>query len=171
MRSLLSRLLVVIVVGIQGNAFAQSCYETTVQSPTPFMGNNGEIVKLADGSLWEVKYAYEYLYEYYPSVIICPKSGKLMVKNKSIDVQLISSGSSAGSPGQPIIESTIISTFEGLNAGNIYKLANGQMWEQIEPWVWVWIWVNPQVTIYAASGAYKMKVENIERPVFVKRLK
>lgn len=171
MKALLIRLLAIIVVGLQGNSYAQSCYETTVQSPTPFMGNNGELVKLADGSLWEVKYAYEYLYEYYPSVIICPKSGKLMVKNKSINVQPVSSGSSAASRGQSIVESTIISKFEGLNAGNIYKLANGQIWEQVEPWVWVWIWVNPTVTIYAASGGYKMKVENIEHSVFVKRFK
>ena len=94
-----------------------------------------------------------------------------MVKNKSIDVQLVSSGSSAASHGQPVIESTIISKFEGLNAGNIYKLANGQVWEQVEPWIWVWIWVNPTVTIYAASGGYKMKIENIEHHVFVRRLK
>lgn len=91
------------------------------------MGNNSEIVKLADGSLWEVKYAYEYLYEYYPAVIICPQSGKLMVKNKTIDVQAISSGPSAGKPGPDVIESMIVSRFEGLNAGNIYRLANGQM--------------------------------------------
>src|SRR3989442_9519267 len=136
MRSLLSRLLAVIVVGLQGNAFAQSCYETTVQSPIPFMGNNGEIVKLADGSFWEVKNSYEYLYEYHPSVIICPRTGKLMVKNKSIDVQPVSSGSSAGSRGQAVIESTIVSQFDGLKAGNMYKLANGQIWEQVEQWVW-----------------------------------
>lgn len=171
MISLLSKLLAIIVVILPGNALAQSCYETTVRSPAPFMGNNGEIVKLADGSLWEVKYAYEYLYEYYPSVIICPKNGKLMVKDKSIEVWPISSGSSAGNHGQPIIESTIISTFQGLNAGNIYKLADGQIWEQVEPWVWAWIWINPKVTIYAASGAYRMKVENIDHPVLVRRLK
>src|SRR5437762_14315072 len=126
MRALLFRLIAVIIVELQGNSYAQSCYETTVQSPIPFMGNNGELVKLADGSLWAVQHAYEYLYEYYPSVIICPKSGKLIVKNKSINVQPVSSASSVASREQSIIESTIISKFEGLNAGNIYKLANGQ---------------------------------------------
>jgi hypothetical protein len=171
MRKLLIGLLAVILVSSHGYSLAQSCYETTVQSPTPFMGNNGELVKLADGSLWEVKYAYEYLYEYYPSVIICPKIGKLIVKNKSIDVQPVSSGAAVGDRKQPIIESTIVSKFEGLNTGNIYKLANGQIWEQVEAWVWVWVWVNPRVTIYPADGGYKMKVENIEHSVFVRRLK
>jgi len=27
------------------------CYESRILSPSPFMGNNGEIFKLADGSL------------------------------------------------------------------------------------------------------------------------
>ena len=135
------------------------------------MGNNGEIIKLGDGSLWEVKYAYEYLYEYYPSVIICPTKGKLMIKDKSIDVQAVSSQPSKGNKGQDVIESMIVSKFDGLNAGNIYKLANGQIWEQVESWIWVWIWVNPSVMIYSASGGYKMKVENIEHPVLVRRIK
>lgn len=152
-------------------AWAQECYQTSIVSPNPFMGNNGEVFKLADGSLWEVKYAYEYLYEYSPSVTVCPKRGKLLVKNKSIDVQPLSSGSSSAGRGQATIETTIVSTFGGLNAGNIYKLANGQIWEQTEPWIWVWVWVNPQVIIYSAPGGYKMKVEEIEHPVFVRRVK
>jgi len=171
MNALLIKLVVVIVLGTQSLSFAQSCYETTVQSPSPFMGNNGEIIKIGDGSLWEVKYAYEYLYEYYPEVIICPEKGKLVVKGKSIQVQAVSSRSKTGKSGQNVIESMIVSEFSGLNAGNLYKLANGQIWEQIEPWVWVWIWVNPSVMIYQTSGGYKMKVENIEHPVFVQRVK
>jgi len=35
-------------------ALAQDCYQSSIVSPTPFMGNNGEIFKLADGSVWEV---------------------------------------------------------------------------------------------------------------------
>lgn len=152
-------------------AFAQSCYETTVQKPSPFMGNNGEIIKLGDGSVWEVKYAYEYLYEYYPTVVICPGKGKLMIKDKSIDVQAVASRSSGGGGGSAVIESFIVSNFEGLAAGNMYKLANGQVWEQVEPWVWVWVWVNPSVMIYSGSGGAKMKVQNIDHPVFVRRIK
>lgn len=67
-------------------ASAQNCYQSTVLSPSPFMGNNGEIFKLSDGSVWEVKYEYEYMYEYSPSVIICPSRGKLIVGKKSLNV-------------------------------------------------------------------------------------
>jgi hypothetical protein len=48
------------------------------------MGNDGEIFKLADDSLWEVKY--EYLYEYYPEVIICPSRAKLVIDGTSLNV-------------------------------------------------------------------------------------
>lgn len=171
MKSLLVRLVALVALSFHGVAFAQSCYETTVRSPSPFMGNNGEIIKLDDGSVWEVKYAYEYLYEYYPLVTICPAKGQLLIKDKSINVQAVSSRSSTGDGGQGVLESTIVSKFEGLNTGNIYRLANGQVWEQVEPWIWVWIWVNPAVMIYSASGGYKMKVEEIEHPVFVRRIK
>src|SRR5437870_1597319 len=70
-------------------SFAQECYESSILSPAPFMGNDGEIFRLADGSLWEVKYEYEYMYEYYPSVIICPSRGKLLVGGKTLTVEHI----------------------------------------------------------------------------------
>lgn len=66
-----------------------SCYEASIVKPSPFMGNDGEIFKLDDGTLWEVKYEYEYLYEYYPEVIICPSKGKLVIDGKSLDVEYV----------------------------------------------------------------------------------
>lgn len=36
------------------NAYADKCYESSIVKPSPFMGNDCEIFKLADGSLWEV---------------------------------------------------------------------------------------------------------------------
>ena len=55
---------------ISASMSSWACYESSIVSPTPFMGNDGEIFKLSDGSLWEVHAEYEYLYEYYPSVVI-----------------------------------------------------------------------------------------------------
>jgi len=71
-------------------AVAQNCYSTSILSPAPFLGNNGEIFRTTDGKIWEVKFAYEYLYEYYPQVYICNES-KLMVSGKSIDIVLVGS--------------------------------------------------------------------------------
>lgn len=79
----------VIIFGIVTNANAASCYESSVVKPSPFMGNDGEIFQLADGTVWEVKYEYEYLYEYYPDVVICPDSQVLIIKGKKLNVQQI----------------------------------------------------------------------------------
>jgi hypothetical protein len=68
---------------------AASCYESSIQTPNPFMGNHGEIFRLADGSLWEVEFEYEYLYEYSPDVVICPGSGKLLIDGKRLNVQQV----------------------------------------------------------------------------------
>jgi hypothetical protein len=64
------------------------------------MGNHGEIFKLLDGSYWQVQYEYEYLYEYYPNVIVCPSSGKMSVNGKSLSISRISA-SPAASRGAP----------------------------------------------------------------------
>lgn len=149
-------------------ALSQECYRSTIQSPTPFMGNHGEIVKLANGSLWEIQLEYEYMYEYYPSVIACPSRGVLMVRDKKLSARAIKAESKGGADN--VIESFIESNFNGLNMGNIYRLSNGQIWEQTEAWVWVWIWVRPKVMIYNDRGITRMKVENIDRAVMVRRI-
>jgi hypothetical protein len=105
-------------------------------------------------------------------VVICPGSGKLILKNKNKTLNVARIGNSSGEPSDAgAVESTIVSEFEGLNVGNTYRLANGQVWKQVEVWTWVWNWVNPAVIIYAESGGAKMKVENIAHPVEVQRIK
>ena len=148
---------------------AQNCYESSVVSPTPFMGNNDEIFRLTDGSIWQVKYEYGYLYAYYPSVIICPTRGTLLVDDKSLNVVALTGG---GGSTQASFESYIMSKFDGLEYGNLYQLANGQVWEQVESWIWiwVWVWVNPGVLIWNDGGVYRMKVENIDHAVAVRRV-
>jgi hypothetical protein len=150
---------------------AGDCYPTSIRSPSPFMGNHGELVKLGDGSVWEVQFEYEYMYEYYPSAVACPSQAMLIVNDKKISANLLGSPNSAIQSGNSVIESYIENDFQGLNSGNLYKLSNGQIWEQIEPWVWVWVWVRPEVIIYRTRGVYKMKVEGIDHAVTVRRVR
>jgi len=59
---------------------ARECYKEMIKEPTPFLGNGGEIIILDDGTIWkEISYQYLYLYEYYPTVIICPSTGKMIL--------------------------------------------------------------------------------------------
>lgn len=63
-------------------AAAANCYRTTIQEPQPFLGtgDGSEIIILSDGSIWkDVSYQYLYLYEYFPSVVICPSAGKMIL--------------------------------------------------------------------------------------------
>lgn len=56
------------------------CRKTVIREPSPFLGNGGEIIVLADGSVWKVtSYQYLYLYAYQPAAIVCPADGKLML--------------------------------------------------------------------------------------------
>lgn len=152
---------------------ADGCYQAAVMSPSPFMGNNGEIIKLDNGNIYEIKYSYEYLYEYYPNVTICPDANLLIIKDKKIQIKEIASkgGGDAQKSKSSVTEAFITSNFDGLRLGNVYVLSNGQVWEQAEAWIWVWIWVNPKVMIYKNNGQYTMKVEGIDHPVAVRRIK
>ena len=155
------------------NLFAQGCFQSSILSPSPFMGNDGEIFKLGDGSMWEVKYEYEYLYEYYPSVVICPSKGKLIIGDKSLNVEVISSASQKknGTPSSATtIESQIDGDFEGFEGETIIKLMNGQIWQQSEYWYHYHYSFMPKILIYKQGGSYKIKVDGIDKSVGVTRL-
>lgn len=68
-------------------ANAQACFDTMVMSPSPLMGNHGEIFRTAEGALFEVFGSYEYLYAYTPTVTICPRAGKMLVDGKTVHIQ------------------------------------------------------------------------------------
>ena len=61
------------------------CYNASIMKPTPFMGNNDEIFVLSDGSIWQIKYEYEYMYEYYPTIVACPDAGYVIIDGKKLN--------------------------------------------------------------------------------------
>lgn len=114
--------LAISTLGLAGPATAADCYEVTVSKPAPFMGNNGEIVQLSDGSVWQIKYEYEYMYEYYPDAMICPGSSKLIVNGKSLNVALVAP-SRATSPAPATPENLITVVY--VSSGCDYFIADG----------------------------------------------
>src|SRR4030067_3243749 len=149
---LIATLLVVLVVAERANA--QDCYQSSILSPSPFMGNNDEIFKLADGSLWEVKYEYEYLYEYYPSVIICPSRGRLIIGEKSLNVQLVAPGSGTRKGGSrqggwEIFEETNLegSISGTVQQGRIFKTTSGSIYEVTELTLQLVLVLQPEVLV------------------------
>ena len=68
---------------------SNSCSRSWIQSPRPFMGMSGDIFKLSDGSMYEVGIGeFNYLYSYYPDVIICD-SNSLHVDGEKISVSRV----------------------------------------------------------------------------------
>lgn len=166
---------IVIMIILSFNVFGSDCYESSITKPAPFMGNNDEIFKLADGSTWEVKYEYEYMYAYYPQVVICPSAQTLHVDGKKLSVHLLSSGrtkqQSSKHSNVNVIESNIDGEFNGWEGETIFKLRNGQIWQQSSYAYTYHYAYAPQVTIYKTNGVYKMKVDGVDSSINVTQLK
>lgn len=72
-------LFVFLIILLSHSANAGNCETAHLVKPAPFMGNSGEIFRLDNGLIGEVVGAYEYLYAYYPEVIICRDSKTMIV--------------------------------------------------------------------------------------------
>ncbi len=96
---------------------------------------------------------------------------RIMRKLLASILLVLSFGPFQAASAQSVIQSMIVSDFDGLDHGNFYELQNGQIWKQTEYWIWAWVWVNPKVLIYMDGGLIKMKVENIDHAVTVERIR
>ena len=151
---------------------AESCYESTITKPSPFMGNHGEIFKLANGIIGEVKNEYEYMYEYYPSIIVCPDKNQLIVDGKKLNIELISlKNDNNKEKMMTSIESQIDGKFEGFEGKTIIKLINGQIWQQSEYYYHYHYSYMPSVMIFKSDYGYKIQVDGIDKLVGVTKLK
>ena len=71
----------------------------------------------------------------------------------------------------PSIESTISGEIKGWDGETIFKLVNGQIWQQAEYDYTYFYAYRPEVTIYQTSSGCRMKVEDETETVLVKRIK
>ena len=70
----------------------------------------------------------------------------------------------------PVVESTIVGDFDGWDGETIFKLDNGQIWEQAEYDYYYSYSYRPDVTIYSTSGGCRMKVEDEDETILVRRI-
>jgi hypothetical protein len=71
----------------------------------------------------------------------------------------------------PAIETTLAGEFNGWEGETIFKLSNGQIWEQAEyDYMYSYSYM-PEVTIYPTTTGCKLKVEDENETVLVKRIK
>jgi hypothetical protein len=69
------------------------------------------------------------------------------------------------------IESQIDGTFEGWSGETVFKLTNGQIWQQSSYAYTYHYAYRPKVLIYSGSDGCKMKVDGVSDSISVKRLK
>src|SRR4030042_374491 len=175
----LGTLVLFFVISSSISATAQDCYESSIVSPSPFMGNNGEIFKLADGSLWEVKYEYEYLYEYYPSVVICPNRERLIIAKKSLNVRLVAAGpgsakasSSKAKEWEIFEETNLAGSISGtVQQGRIFKTTSGSIYEVTGLTLQLVLELQPEVTVLRNGEIYKLIVKGLAEALICRKLK
>ena len=132
------------------------------------MGNNDEVFKLSNGTLWQVKFEYEYLYKYYPNVTICPSHNILIIAGKKLNVVNLTGASISSGPS--IVESTVDGAFNGWDGKTIIVLTNGQIWEQAEYHYEYHYAYRPDVLIYKTGDRYMMQIEGTDEAVRVNRI-
>lgn len=153
---------------------AQDCYNSSILKPSPFMGNNGEVFQLSDGSLWEVKYEYEYLYEYYPSVIVCPSPGMLIIDGKTLDVELLTAGSGAPTGGgawEVYEETNLAGSISGtVQAGRIFQTTSGNIYEVVGLTLQLVLELQPAVMVLRNGSTYRLIVDGFDEPLICRKL-
>jgi hypothetical protein len=70
-----------------------------------------------------------------------------------------------------VIEGQIDGDFEGWEGETIIKLTNGQIWQQNEYYYTYHYAFMPKVMIFKSGPGFKMKVDGVDRPVGVTRLR
>jgi len=69
-----------------------------------------------------------------------------------------------------VVESRIDGEFEGWSGETIFKLANGQIWQQSSYDYTYHYAYRPKVIIFRTAGGYKMKVDGVDDTIYVTRL-
>ncbi len=80
-------------------------------------------------------------------------------------------GALASERSSDVIESRIEGEFEGWDGDTIFKLENGQIWQQSSYAYTYHYAYRPKVLIYKINGRYKMKVEGVDETIYVERVK
>ena len=141
------------------------------------MGNHGEVFKLSDGSIWEVTYEYEYLYEYYPSVIICQSRGKMILNKKQLSIASIAAAQSGASlnnekSGWTVFEETNLEGFirGTVRRGRIFKTTSRNIYEVTGLTLQLVLEVQPSVLILRNGNTYKLIVDGFDEPFIARKV-
>ena len=155
------------------NNYSEECYHSKIVSPRPFKGNEGDIFKLSDGSVWKIR-KYEYVYEYDPMVIVCSSIGKLFVDKKFLSVKRLSlSGKTVSdSLRWKVYEETELEGSIGLiRKGDMIEVVSGHIYEVMSNNYYFGIGLQPEVLVLRSERFYYLVIEGYDEPIMSVRLK
>ena len=179
---------------IPGDALADwTVFEQTSIQKIAGKISKGHIFQTRSGSMYEVaEYIYLYEYQYGARVTVLRDGGSYRLIIDGIDEPILCRRLS-GPPSPPTaskpapippqtartsasatpqsISSRIDGEFEGWDGETIFKLVNGQIWQQASYSYHYHYAYSPSVLIYAHEGRYYMKVDGVDDALPVTRLK
>jgi len=117
-----------------------------------FQGFNDEVIfKMTNGTYWiQNQYKYWYHYAYSPQATITDESRSFILSVAENSVQVRRANN--------VIESRIDGEFKGWEGESIYRLVNGQRWQQSSYKYQYKYAYMPIVIIYQARSGYKILV-------------
>ncbi len=178
------KLVLMLILFCSAVIFPQNNYKIEEQTSIPgsVSGtiNHGRVFKMASGSIYQVSgFPLELVLELSPDVnVFRTGSGYVLiiegVKEPIECIQLkppySSSGGGQASQGT-VMESNIDGEFQGWSGETIFKLRNGQIWQQASYAYTYSYKYCPRVMIYSSGGRYIMQVEGMDSTIPVVRLK
>jgi hypothetical protein len=90
---------------------------------------------------------------------------------KVIEVSNRGNSLAAKSGCSSTVESTIAGDINGWDGETVFKLDNGQIWEQAEYSYTYFYAYRPEVTIYQTNSGCRMKVKDEDETILVRRIK
>ncbi len=137
---------------------------------------NGDIFKTASGSIYEVtSMPLMLVLELSPEVVVLRNNDSYLLvvdgfEELLVCKQLKPSTKKTYSDKEAMF-TRIDGEFTGWDGETIFKLINGQIWEQASySYIYKYKY-GPKVLIYPYKGRFKMKVEGVEKTIYVNRLK
>jgi hypothetical protein len=106
-----------------------------------------------------------------PNWFVINSEGKIEMSIELMTMLLNGISNSYSESSSDVIETRIDGEFEGWDGETIFKMQNGQIWQQDEYAYTYTYKYSPKVTIIRSSGSWKMQVEGMSKAIRVKKIR
>jgi len=183
-RILLSIILILFIVNVLVSQSQWELYEeTNLVGSISGTIKQGHIFRTASGSIYEVtELTLQLVLALSPEVIVLRQGNVFKLIVDDFDEPLICSQLKSPSHRiqkdlpreqitEDVIESYIEGEFTGWDGETIFRLANGQIWQQSSYAYMYHYAYRPKVLIFKSRNVYKMKVDGVNQTINIRRLK